>query len=100
MSYIDTKQVQLKDDSGNIMNPSSEEAVILLRKLIQLTQSLTVTDSAQRQRVVVDVMPSVGVSGTVNSQVTLVGNVDPRQQFQDFGRMMFATSIRSNIDFV
>lgn len=101
MSYIDTKQVQLKDDAGSIMNPASDEALILLRKLIQLTQSLSVIDSAQRQRVVIDTMPtSFTVSGTVNSQVTLVGNVDPRQQFQDTGRMMFGTSIRSNIDFI
>jgi hypothetical protein len=39
-----------------------DEANILLRKMLTLMESLTIVDSARRQRVAIDIMPTVAVS--------------------------------------
>lgn len=125
MSYIDLQEVKIEDASGNVINPAQDETVILLRRLVQLAQSLAVTDSAQRQRVTIDASPAtVPVSGTVtvtqgtasslNATVTgtvtanqggtwninnlaLLANVDPRFQMVDWARTAYNTGIRANL---
>lgn len=47
-----------------------DEANILLRKMLTLMESLTIVDSARRQRVAIDIMPTVAVS-TLTTLTTL-----------------------------
>jgi len=95
MAYIDQKVVQVNDSSNTLINPAQDETIILLRRLLQLSQSLSVIDGQQRQRIVVD-----GIL-TTNTALSSTGynGVDPRQTFQDMGRNLFAAAIRPNLIF-
>jgi hypothetical protein len=88
----------------------SEEA-ILLRRLIDVMESNGTVDSNNRQKIAVEVMPSItvssapttAVSGTLTSAgtVTSVGQlagVDSRYQIIDWARVAYNT-LRSNIIF-
>lgn len=99
MSYIDLRSVQVQDASGVTINPAQDETVILLRRLVQIAQTLGVTDSAQRQRVAVETMPTTAVtisSGTVTT-VNQFAGVDVRYQMVDWARTAYNTGIRANL---
>jgi hypothetical protein len=88
----------------------SEEAM-LLRRLVDILESNATVDSSNRQKIAVEVMPSITVSsapttavsgslttaGTVSSVGQLAG-VDSRYQIIDWARAAYNT-IRSNIIF-
>jgi hypothetical protein len=76
------------------MNPSTDESVVLLRRLVQLLTPIGVQDAQQRQRVTVE-NSSVAVS-TINSLNTLA-NVDARFPIIDQARNTFANGIRQNL---
>ena len=103
MSYIDIKNVGMVDTTNTQINPVQDETVILLRRLLQLAQTLGVVDSTQRQRVTVEVLPNVVIgSGTITTvssltNVAAFGNVDPRYQFLDAARNAYANSIRTKL---
>lgn len=101
MSYIDIKQVGIQNDQNQEINPAQDETLILLRKLLQMATSLTVVDSAQRQRVVVESNANISTVSTVSavSNLATMAGVDSRQHFQDMGRNMFANAIRSKLEF-
>jgi len=92
MSSTDKLAIYL-DDS---YTPASDEALVLLRRMVKLMEPLAVQDSLQRQRVVVDA--SIGVT-TVNNINNLggLGGVDPKFQFIDQARNAYANGIRANI---
>lgn len=84
------------------MNPSTDESVVLLRRLVQLLTPIGVQDAQQRQRVSLDAAPaSVTVAqptaGNLNMNAGLIGGVDARFQFIDQARNTFANSIRQNL---
>jgi hypothetical protein len=93
MSDSDSLQIFLEIQ----MNPSTDESVILLRRLIQLLAPVATQDALQRQRVAVEAIPAVTVLG-VNNIVALAG-VDPRFQFLDAARNTFANGIRQNLTY-
>lgn len=103
MSYIDIKNVGMVDTTNTQINPVQDETVILLRRLLQLAQTLGVVDSTQRQRVTVEVLPNAVIgSGTITTvssltNVAAFGNVDPRYQFLDAARNAYANSIRTKL---
>ena len=102
MSYIDIKNVGLLDTTTAQVTPAQDESVILLRRLLQLAQTLGVTDSAQRQRITLDsitgnlVLSNVTTVNTVAS-VTQFAGVDLRYQFLDAARNTYSSSIRSKL---
>ena len=111
--------VELKDSTGTTINPVQDETVILLRKIVKLLEASTVVDSQQRQRVAVDSITaasggtSLGVAvtnggntpvatppvgaGTIYAQGVWEMPVDQRWRIAENARMVFATSIRSNL---
>jgi hypothetical protein len=93
MSDSDSLQIFLEIQ----MNPSTDESVILLRRLIQLLAPVATQDALQRQRVAVESIPAVTVSA-VNNIVALAG-VDARFQFIDQARNTFANGIRQNLTY-
>lgn len=109
MSYVDIKNVGMVDMTTTQINPAQDESIILLRRLLQLAQTLGVVDSTQRQRVTVEVLPNVVIgSGTITtvstvSTVSSVSNIvayagiDPRYQFLDSARNAYANSIRTKL---
>ena len=88
------------DDPGSTQ--STDETVILLRRLVKLSETLAVQDSLQRQRVTVDsitgglTLATVTTVGTVLNASTLA-NVDARFHFIELARTAYATGIRAKI---
>lgn len=104
MSSTDKLQIFL----DNSLTPASEESLQYLKKIAQLATPLSVQDSSQRQRVVVEVAPTTTVTGTVAvgsgtvttvSNIAALGGVDPRFQFTDAARLTYAQGIRNNLSF-
>lgn len=91
MSSTDRLAIYL-DDS---YTPASDEALVLLRRMVKLMEPLATQDAAQRQRVAVEAMPQISVSNLSN--IIAYGGVDPRFQFIDQARNAYANGIRANI---
>lgn len=95
--------VTLKDKTETIINPTTEESLVLLRRLLRQVDSLAVVDLAQRQRVVVDgAVISSGTITTVSTvtsatNVVALGGVDVRYLYTDTARNMYANGIRNNL---
>lgn len=115
MSNADQLQIFL----DNTLTPASEESILYLKKIVQLLTPISIQDSAQRQRVSLDAAPAtVTVTGTVSSTVSgtvtsnigtgtlaavtnlsQLGGIDARFQFQDAARLAYAQGIRKNLTF-
>lgn len=106
MSNTDKLQIFL----DNTLTPASEESIQYLKKIVQLLTPSSIQDSAQRQRIAVEVMPTTTVTGTVTSNIgtgTLAAlttvnqfaGVDIRFQFTDAARLTYAQGIRRNLTF-
>lgn len=55
MSYIPASDSQyILNASGTTINPSTDESIILLRRIVKLLEPLAVQDSSQRQRISLD----------------------------------------------
>ena len=92
MSSTDKLAIYL-DDS---YTPASDEALVLLRRMVKLMEPLAVQDSAQRQKVNVEVISNISTVTTV-SNIGLLAGIDPRYQFIDQARNAYANGIRANI---
>lgn len=102
---------KIKDSTGEVINPATEESLILLRRMLKQIDSLAVIDSAQRQRVTIDSISNNLTLGTVStvatvttvntvttvSNVVSMGGVDARFLYMDTARNAYANSIRSNL---
>jgi hypothetical protein len=109
MAYFN--QINTISDKGSIVNPASEEAIILLRRMVKILENQASTDSAQRQRMTVDAMTSGLTLSTVTTVTTVtavtgitnalpagtnnIGLVSP----QDLSRISYANAIRSRLTF-
>jgi hypothetical protein len=93
MSYIDVKEVGLLDENGQLINPAEDESVVLLRRLLFLSQSLSARDGNGFLKVNIG---SSDIGFTVNS-VNAYGGISPIQQITDWARTAYNTGIRSNI---
>lgn len=82
--------------------PSTDDSVILLRRLIQLLTPIAVQDAQQRQRVVIEGITGSSVVTTVTNLNNLnnFGNgVDAKYFLMDTARNMFANGIRQNLTY-
>jgi hypothetical protein len=93
MSNSDSLQIFL-DLYGT---PSTDDSVVLLRRLVQLLTPIGVQDAQQRQRVVVE----NSISGNIQNVVNLNSyqNVDSRFPIIDQARNTFANGIRQNLTY-
>jgi len=112
--------VGLKDAAGTRINPVSEDAVILLRRMVKLMESQATVDVANRQRMTVDAWgtsvnvgtgtsancPRVALGtdstvGTVTSvtNVVTVGSYAAQQMYGDVSHDVYANSLRKNLTF-
>ncbi len=101
-----TDPVGLKDTTATAINPATEESSILLRRLVKQVESLTVVDSAQRQRVAVE--SAVISSGTITTVTTVttvattttlnqLAGVDAKYFLIDTARNAYANGIRTGL---
>jgi hypothetical protein len=92
--------VTISSDQISNNQLASEEALILLRRMVKLLESNAVVDSANRQRMVVDTLPTlatVNTVSTVSNMAAIAGH--GLQQFVDIARNAYANGIRSKLDF-
>lgn len=94
MSNADSLQIFL-DLYGT---PSTDDSVVLLRRLIQLLAPIATQDISQRQKVNVDTISSGLTLSNVTSLGTLA-NVDARYIQMDTARNVFANGIRQNLTY-
>jgi hypothetical protein len=93
-------KLQIFYDNGKV--PASEttlqslaDMISYLKMMVQNTKVLNTQDTLQRQRVAVEAMPPVGISGNVNV-LQPYGDLTNRQEMS---RLEFAQGIRNNLVF-
>lgn len=75
---------------------ATDESIILLRRLVKLTESNAVVDAANRQRVVIDAGTVTTVSNV--SAIATITGMD-HKQFIDISRIAYANCIRNKLNF-
>jgi hypothetical protein len=93
MSYFEKTKVT--DSTGTLVNPATEESVLLLRRIVKQLEASATQDSANRQIVSV----ATGALSTLSTVTTLnqFNGVDPRYLFMDTARNAYANGIRSKL---
>jgi hypothetical protein len=123
MSYIPASDSQnILNVSGVIINPATDESILLLRRMVKILDSIATVDSQNRQRVTLDAAPvavtviqgtasslnavvSQPTASNLNANVGTVtniagfGGIDPRFQFMEAARISYATGVRHNLQF-
>lgn len=106
MAYFET--TKLKDSDGNLVDPATDDALVLLRRMVKLMESQNATDIANRQRVSVDAftatVPAVTAVGSITGALPVGANVigfvnENQRQFIDVARTNYNTGIRSKLTF-
>lgn len=115
MAYFE--QTSVTNDDKVVINPSTEEAIILLRRLVKFFETQSATDTAQRQRITVDAI-TAGVALPTVTAVTAITNALPagtnaigaitnialqfgwnQQMLADPARTAYNTGIRQRLTF-
>lgn len=112
MAYFES--TSLVDEKNAKINPSSEEAIILLRRMVKILENQQAVDPQQRQRITVDAI-TAGVALPTVAAVTAITNALPagtntignigtvnawnQQMFADPARTAYNTGIRSQLTF-
>ena len=102
MAYFE--QTNITNDKGTIVNPATEEQIVLLRRIVKLLESQATVDIANRQRIAIDAVTSgVTIGATLGAGANTVGNVTvglmDHRQFIDVARTAYNTGIRSKLTF-
>lgn len=71
------EKTKLGDSQGNTINPASDEAIVLLRRMVKLMESQGITDPAQRQRVVVDATAAFALTANQTVNTAQIGGIAP-----------------------
>jgi hypothetical protein len=90
--YTAPTEINITDSTGDIIDPSTDESVILLRRISKLLEPMATQDANQRQRIAIS-------SVEVGMPVSSYGGVDSRFQIVDWARTAYNTGIRSNLIF-
>ena len=128
MAYFE--QTKITDSSGNVINPAEQQTlytvnppnnaaapvvrtqagsiddqILLLRRIVKLLESTAATDSAQRQRIVLDTAipagsATIGNLGTVTTltNASQLAGYDQRL-YSDWARTAYNTGIRAQLTF-
>lgn len=114
MAYFE--QTQLTDNKDFVINPSTNEAIIFLRRCVKLLEASGTCDPQNRQRITVDAISGGLTLATVNtvtvvSAVTAITNALPAgtntlgyigmnsDTRTDLTRNTYANGIRRNLTF-
>lgn len=112
MAYFEVTKVA--DENKNVINPATDEAIALLRRLVKFFETQSATDTAQRQRITVDsitagvALPTVtavtAITNALPAGTNTIGNIGTvngwnQQMFADPARTAYNTGIRSQLTF-
>jgi hypothetical protein len=118
MAYFE--KTSIANEKGTIVNPSTDEALVLLRRMVKLMEQQAAVDTAQRQRITLDAVTaalpnanpipvsqttagnlnatvSIAASQTLANLATLAG-LDQRL-YTDWARASYNSGIRSALTF-
>lgn len=95
--------VGVKNIAGSAVNPSTDDSVIWLRRVVKLMESQAVVDVGNRQKITLDSI-TAGLTLSTVSTVSSVTNVvtlasQGQQMYQDPARNAYANGIRQNLTF-
>lgn len=78
-----------------------DTSIELLKKIAKILEPISVQDANQRQKVVVELLPTLATVTTVSTVTNMqsVGGVDYRWQMIDQARNTYANGIRANLAF-
>jgi hypothetical protein len=101
MAYLE--QTQITNERDVVVNPASEESIVLLRRIAKTLETQSACDPQQRQRVTID---SIAAAQTI-ATVTTVGSITNlaslngwnQQMFADPARHAYNSGIRSQLTF-
>ena len=126
MAYLE--KTKITDSSGNVIDPakqpqlytsnpiesapapvvrtvpgSVDDNIVLLRRIVKILESQAATDTAQRQRIIIDAIASGLTLGTVTtvstvSNMTTLAGYDQRL-YSDWARTAYNTGIRAGLTF-
>lgn len=118
MAYFEVTKVA--DENKNVINPATDEAIALLRRLVKFFETQSATDTAQRQRITLDsispgltlngittiatVAAVTGITNALPAGTNTIGNIGTvngwnQQMFADPARTAYNTGIRSQLTF-
>lgn len=111
MAYFE--RTKITDENGNLVNPATEESVILLRRIARLLESQATVDPQQRQRIAIDsiatglvlsnVATVTAITNALPAGTNTIGTVLPggwnQQMFSDPARTAYNTGIRRWLTF-
>ena len=116
MAYFE--RTQITNASDTLINPGTDESLILIRRIAKLLEPSSIQDSGGRQRVTVDTLPAITIAasqtlGTVTTvgAVTAITNALPTganligyigmigDTRLDLTRNTYSNSIRRNLTF-
>lgn len=101
------KHVIVRDSNNDEINPTTDETVVLLRRILKVLESNATIDSQQRQKITLDAITAaltLATVTTVGSVGSVGGNypsstagVDIRWQIMDQAKNTYANAIRSQL---
>jgi len=110
MSY--TEDINLTNINGEKINPSTEDTIMYLKKIIQLLAPLATQDSNQRLRINIDggTIATITTVSTLSNfggtavlptvtNLTNLGGVDGRYLQLDTARLLYSEMIRKQLTF-
>lgn len=78
---------------------ATEESILLLRRMVKMMESQAVVDTSMRQRVTIDVIPTVATTVSSGTITANLGGVDSRWQIIDWSRQIYNSGIRDHLTF-
>lgn len=98
MAYFE--KTQITDERDLPVNPASEEATILLRRIAKILENQQAVDPQQRQRITIDAITGGVALPTVSTVSNLASlNGWNQQMFADPARQAYNTGIRQQLTF-
>ena len=90
--YTAPTEINITNTTGDLIDPSTEESIILLRRISKLLEPLATQDSQQRQRIAIDTS-----TVTLTTAPNTFAGIDIRFQIVDWARVAYNTGIRAKL---
>jgi hypothetical protein len=90
--YTAPTEINITNTTGDIIDPSTEESIILLRRIAKLLEPMGTQDAQQRQRISLDT-----TTITMGTAPSTFAGVDIRFQIVDWARVAYNTGIRAKL---
>ena len=90
--YTAPTEINITDSAGDIINPSQDETIILLRRIAKILEPIGTQDAQQRQRISLDT-----TTITMGTAPSTFAGVDIRFQIIDWARVAYNTGIRAKL---